>query len=97
MLTVKKRNFFMTIKETRERLGKTQVEMARLLGITRNYLALIETGKRPEPPDLLARALLIVNNSEQDLSKEEWKARALAAETKLAGLKRTLGTILDEY
>ena len=43
----------MTIKETRERLGKTQAEMAELLGISRNYLALIEVGKRPESPDLL--------------------------------------------
>jgi transcriptional regulator with XRE-family HTH domain len=87
----------MTLKETRERLGKTQAEMADLLGISRNYLALIEVGKRPESPDLLSRALLIVNSSKQELSRDEWKARALAAEAKLAGLKRAMGSLLKEY
>ena len=48
----------MRLKEIRERLGKTQAEMADLLGITRNYLALIETGKRPESADLVDRGLL---------------------------------------
>ena len=52
----------MTIKEIRERLGKTQQEMADLLGISRNYLALIEIGKRPESTDLLGKALLIVRH-----------------------------------
>lgn len=87
----------MNLKEIRERLGKTQSDMAGLLGITRNYLALIETGKRPEPPDLVDRGLLIVNKFSEDLSKDEWKARALAAEAKLAGLKRALNTIINDY
>ena len=87
----------MTLKETRERLGKTQAEMADLLGISRNYLALIEVGKRPAGPDLLSRALLIVNSSKQELSRDEWKARALAAEAKLAGLKRAMESLLKEY
>lgn len=87
----------MTLKETRERLGKTQAEMADLLGISRNYLALIEVGKRTESPDLLSRALLIVNSSQQELSRDEWKARALAAEAKLASLKRAMGSLLKEY
>lgn len=87
----------MTLKETRERLGKTQAEMADLLGISRNYLALIEVGKRPESPDLLSRALLIINSSKQELSRDEWKARALAAEAKLAGLKRAMESLLKEY
>lgn len=34
----------------RKRLGLTQQEMAEKLGISRNYLALIETGKRRVPP-----------------------------------------------
>ena len=87
----------MTLKETRERLGKTQAEMAELLGISRNYLALIEVGKRPESPDLLSRALLIVNNSRQELSLEDWKARALAAETKLERLRRATAALLNEF
>lgn len=87
----------MTLKETRERLGKTQAEMAELLGITRNYLALIEIGKRPESADLLSRALLIVNNSKQALTLEEWKARALAAESKLERLRRAAEALLKEF
>ena len=86
----------MRLKEIRERLGKTQAEMADLLGITRNYLALIETGKRPESADLVDRGLLIVNKCSEELSKDEWKARALAAEAKLAGLKRALGVIIND-
>lgn len=78
----------MTVKDARERIGKTQAEMAKLLGITRNYLALIESGKRPEQPDMLQRALLIVNNAKQELTLEEWKIRALSAEQKVETLKR---------
>lgn len=84
----------MTLKEARERVGKTQAEMAEMLGISRNYLALIEVGKRAEPPDILARALLIVNKASQGLTLDEWKARALAAESKLAAVKRAMETLL---
>ena len=86
----------MTLKEARERLGETQQNMAELLGISRNYLALIETGKRPEPTDLLERALFLVNKASRDLSKEEWKARALAAENKLASLKKAMVAWVDQ-
>ena len=80
----------MTLKEARERVGKTQSEMAEMLGISRNYLALIESGKRPESTDILQRALLIVNKHSVGLTKEEWRDRALAAEAKLANLKKTM-------
>lgn len=86
----------MTLKETRERLGKTQQEMAELLGISRNYLALIEVGKRPEPPDLLERALVIVNKSSKSLTVDDWKARAIAAEAKLASLKRAMQSLIEQ-
>lgn len=87
----------MTIKDTRERLGKTQKEMAELLGISRNYLALIESGSRPEQADLLHRALLIVNSASKELTLEEWKARALAAESKLSSLKRMTEAMLETF
>ena len=86
----------MTLKETRERLGKTQQEMAELLGISRNYLALIEVGKRPEPPDLLERALVIVNKSAKSLTVDDWKARAISAEAKLASLKRAMQSWIEQ-
>lgn len=85
----------MTLKEARERVGKTQAEMAEMLGISRNYLALIEVGKRAEPPDILTRALLIVNNASQELTLDEWKARALAAESKLSTIKRAMETLIN--
>ena len=87
----------MTLKEARERVGKTQSEMAKLLGISRNYLALIEVGKRPESSDLLERALLIVNKASQELSMEDWKARALSAEAKLASLKKAMTAWLEDF
>lgn len=85
----------MTIKETRVRLNKTQQEMADLLGITRNYLALIESGKRPESTELLEKALLIVNKASQTLSLDEWKARALSAEAKLAEIKNAMSKLIN--
>lgn len=87
----------MTLRDMRERIDKTQSEMADLLGISRNYLALMESGKRPEQPDILERALLIVNNATRELTKDEWKARALAAESKLASLKRMAEAMLREF
>ena len=87
----------MSIKELRERIGKTQSEMADMLGITRNYLALMESGKRPEQPDILERALLIVNKASKELTAEEWKARALAAEAKLSTLKRMTESMLKSF
>ena len=85
----------MTIKETRVRLNKTQQEMADLLGITRNYLALIESGKRPESTGLLEKALLIVNKASRTLSLDEWKARALSAEAKLAEIKNAMSKLIN--
>ena len=87
----------MSIKELRERIGKTQAEMADLLGITRNYLALMESGKRPEQPDILERALLIVNKASKELTADEWKARALSAEAKLATLRRMTESMLKSF
>ena len=85
----------MTLKEARERIGKTQAEMADLLGISRNYLALIEVGKRPESTELLEKALLIVNKSTRELTIDEWKARAIAAEAKLEKVKKAMKAVLD--
>ena len=84
-----------TLKEAREKIGKTQSQMAELLGISRNYLALIEIGKRPESTDLLEKALLIVNKATRELTIDEWKARAIAAESKLEKIKKSMAAILD--
>lgn len=51
-----------TIREIREALHLTQVEMANRLGITRNYLALIETGRRSVPEKVKVIASELCNN-----------------------------------
>ena len=51
-----------TIREIREALHLTQVEMANRLGITRNYLALIETGRRSVPEKVKEIASELCNN-----------------------------------
>lgn len=87
----------MTLRDLRERIGKTQAEMAEMLGITRNYLALMESGRRPEQPDIMQQALLIVNRSLSVLTADEWKARALAAEAKLDALRRMTEAMLKAF
>ena len=69
--------------------------MASLLGITRNYLAQLETGRKPPQPRLDELAARLVNNmSTEDV---DWKGRALAAEAKLAAIKRAFAEILGEF
>jgi transcriptional regulator with XRE-family HTH domain len=46
-----------TLREAREHLGKTQQEMADFLGISRNYVTMIEGGDKPFS-DKLRRKLL---------------------------------------
>lgn len=43
----------------RRKLGLTQEDMAKRLGISRNYLALIETGKRKVPPSVADQLVTI--------------------------------------
>ncbi len=51
-----------SIKTIREQLHLTQEKMAERLGITRNYLALIETGRRSVPPKVKEALETICNN-----------------------------------
>ncbi|MCL1693617.1 MAG: helix-turn-helix domain-containing protein [Actinomycetia bacterium] len=46
-----------TIRRERQRLGMTQVDLAELLGIDREYLALTEGGSHPKYFDRLVRML----------------------------------------
>ena len=81
---------FLSVKDARTRLGVTQVEMATLLGITRNYLALMETNKRNTPPEILEKARELVGNTGEKQSVTEWKSRALSAEAKLGRLRAAI-------
>ena len=80
------------IQDIRKELGFTQAEMATALGITRNYLALIETGRRPTPNALLTAAAKMLEGSGEHT---DWKSRALLAEAKLAALKEAMSGILS--
>lgn len=82
------------ISDIRKQLKLTQAEMASALGVTRNYLALIETGRRPEPEALLQAAEKMLLSA---ADKTDWKSRALLAEAKLAALKEAMSGILSRF
>ena len=75
------------VKEARAQLGITQDAMAKLLGLTRNYLALMETGARNTPQNVLEKANRLIDSIPEEQSSANWKARALAAEAKLGQLR----------
>jgi len=81
---------FRSIKEARMQLGITQDAMAKLLGITRNYLALMETNKRNTPNEVLEKANKLVDTIHENQSVTEWKTRALVAEAKLCQLRAAI-------
>ena len=86
----------MTIRNIRESLHLTQVEMAKRLGITRNYLALIETGRRPLPEKIKETAADLCNNVTEidDVSEEPHGKQALSELIdKVASLDARLATI----
>lgn len=79
-----------TLKEIRNHLGITQEVMAKLLGISRNYLALMETNKRNIPPNVLEKATALASETTNQQSVTDWKNRALAAEAKLLQLRSAI-------
>jgi transcriptional regulator with XRE-family HTH domain len=81
---------FLSVKEVRMQLGITQDAMAKLLGITRNYLALMETNKRNTPNEVLEKANKLVDTVPENQSVTEWKTRALVAEAKLGQLRAAI-------
>lgn len=83
-----------SLSDIRKSLGFTQAEMAAALGITRNYLALIETGRRPQSPALVEAAMKMLTDAGD---KTDWKSRALLAEAKLAALKEAMSGILSRF
>ena len=85
-----------SIKDIRNSLGFTQGEMAELLGITRNYLALMETGRRKTPDELLQKATVLFDtNSVTDKNVAYWKNRAIRAEARLDSLRGAIRSFND--
>ena len=50
-----------TLVNIRRKMGLTQDKMASLLGISRNYLAQLESGRKPPSPRITAMAEELVN------------------------------------
>ena len=72
-------------------------EMAKLLGITRNYLALMETNRRKTPDELLQKASALVDTSSvTDCNNVGyWKNRAIKAEARLESLRGAIRSFND--
>jgi transcriptional regulator with XRE-family HTH domain len=85
--------------DARKRLGLTQSEMAKLLGISRNYLALIETGKRPVPPKVADQIVTMnkqfVDSPLQSGATPETYGNG-KARREVDAIKRLLGVERDE-
>ena len=96
------------MKDLRLKLGMTQGEFASHLGVSRNYIALIETGRRNTPVTLLQRAQALVDKKEAEESNKMapsvsttnentevkyWKDRALAAEDVLGRIRSALDAV----
>lgn len=56
---------FTTLLQARKELGATQQDFAAMLGVSRNYVALIECGNRPCPAAIMAKANEIVASAQQ--------------------------------
>lgn len=89
------------LKEVRKELGMTQDEFAAMLGISRNYVALIETGRRNTPVTLLQKARDLVDKKSADGTTAQpefndvayWRDRALAAEDVLRRVRSALDAV----
>lgn len=99
-----------SIKQIRLRLHLTQEKMAERLGITRNYLALIETGRRPMPQKVRENAESLCNNVTEnppeirlpqgtpntDKLLRELLARLEALDARVSSVERLLLKLLAE-
>lgn len=88
------------VQTKRERLHLSRAELAEQLGVSRHTIWSWETGRGPggemagknhDKHSNLARALTWLME-DLDLTEDQWKERALAAEYTLAQMTRTLVT-----
>ena len=84
------------VKIARTTLNLTQEEFAQMLGISRNYLAQIETGRCKCPKKIKMQIDAIMARN-QEASLDHWKQRALVAEAKLSSLKDAMMQVLNRY
>lgn len=84
------------LKEARKTLHLTQDEFAKLLGISRNYLAQMETGRCKVPQKIFDQINIIVSQN-QLATLEHWRQRALIAEAKLDSLKAAMIQVIGRF
>jgi transcriptional regulator with XRE-family HTH domain len=81
----------LSLLDFRQRLGLTQQELADRIDVSRNYIALVENGKKPFSDKLKAK-LSLVNNSPSAPPREEPRPAACpqceAKDAEIAWLKR---------
>lgn len=77
------------MKNIRQKLGVTQRELAEMLGVSQNYVAQIESGKKTVSRKL---KLSLERLSDQYVDDHfiDWKQRAIKAEAKLETLKNQI-------
>ena len=79
----------------RKSLGLTQAEYAEKLGISRNYLALMETGKRPITDSAWNRFVTIAQDSETKSTKEA-ATEIKEAEAHYDGIERDVAAMKSQ-
>jgi len=57
------------IREWRKHRGLTQHDLAEQIGITRSYLSMIETGKRPYRQEIISAATTVLGCTPEELIK----------------------------
>jgi transcriptional regulator with XRE-family HTH domain len=82
----------------RNSLGLTQEELGARLDVSGNYVWMLESGKKPIGEKIARRLndLATGAKSADPLELEKWRARAEAAEAKLAELKSELSSLLKK-
>ena len=65
------------IKELREALGLSQMELAKKAGLAKPLISMIETGDRFPSEDVLEKLCLAFGVTEEEILNEEVKAKAL--------------------
>ena len=84
-----------TLVNIRRKMGLTQDKMASLLGISRNYLAQLESGRKPPSPRVTAMAEALVNRESTPKTPDvDLAARLASIESRLDRLERILLDVL---
>lgn len=84
------------MKNIRQKLGVTQRELAEMLGVSQNYVAQIESGRKSVSKKM---QLSLEKLSADDVADSfvDWRQRALIAEAKLESLKSQIMDLIVSH